>query len=232
MVIFLVANVVVFQPWAWDNTKVLAYWFLACCILVAALCTRRWATGRLPERALITVTLATLVLSGLLEHLNQMLGRDRHLLLTAEELLLADAVRARTPARAVFAVGLRHNHPITMLTGRRVIVGYPGWMWSQGLDYREREGALHAIFALRPDAPGLIRQYQVDYVVIGPDECEHLAADVLSYRARFPRLLHTPNYEIFAAAGREEGGTPPASSAPVAYDPQPTAGCGARSTPR
>ena len=38
--VFVIANVVVFQPWAWDNTKVLAYWFLAGCILVAALLSR------------------------------------------------------------------------------------------------------------------------------------------------------------------------------------------------
>src|SRR5262249_46312217 len=42
MPIFVIANLVVFQPWDWDNTKVLMYWFLGTCILVAALIARTW----------------------------------------------------------------------------------------------------------------------------------------------------------------------------------------------
>ena len=97
MPVFVIANVAVFQPWAWDNTKVLAYWFLAICILVGALLTAAWANGGALVRATIVGALATMVLSGLLENFNQLLGRDRHLMLTAEEVGLADSVRARIP---------------------------------------------------------------------------------------------------------------------------------------
>jgi hypothetical protein len=198
MPVFLIANVVAFQPWDWDNTKILAYWFLACCILVAALVSRLWDGKGLPARAAIAAAIGTMVLSGLLENLSQALGRDRHRILTTEELRLADSTRARTPPRAVLAVGLRHNHPITLLTGRRVVLGFPGWMWSQALPYQERERALSAIFALTEDAPRLLQKYGVDYVVIGPDERERFEADLEGYRARFPTLLRTENYEIFA----------------------------------
>jgi uncharacterized membrane protein len=85
-------------------------------------------------------------------------------------------------------------------------------MWSQGLHYRERERALGAIFALTQDAPRLLRQYAVDYVVIGPDERQRFAANLAGYRARFPTLLRTENYEIFAVRGLRRA-TP--NSAPV-----------------
>ena len=149
-------------------------------------------------RVTIVGALATMVLSGVLENFNQLLGRDRHRILTAEEVSLADSVRARIPPRAVLAVGLRHNHPVTLLTGRRVLLGFPGWMWSQGLDYGDRERALSAMFALSPEAPRLFRRYGVDYVVIGPDERERSTVNLAAYHARFPRLLRTQSYEIFA----------------------------------
>jgi hypothetical protein len=190
--------VVVFQPWAWDNTKVLAYWFLATCILVGALLSAAWANGRALVRATLVGVLATMVLSGVLEDFNQLLGRDRHRMLTAEEMSLAVAVQVRIPPRAVLAVGLRHNHPVTLLTGRRVLLGFPGWMWSQGLDYGDRERALRAMFALGPEAPRLFQRYGVDYVVIGPEERERSTANLAAYHARFPRLLRTQSYEIFA----------------------------------
>ena len=71
-------------------------------------------------------------------------------------------------------------------------------MWSQGLDYGDRERALSAMFALSPEAPGLFRRYGVEYVVIGPDERERSIASLAAYHARFPRLLRTQSYEIFA----------------------------------
>ena len=210
---FAMANILVFQPWDWDNTKILAYWFLACCILVSALLARWWETGGMFTRAVTAAALVTMVLSGLLENASQALGRDRHLVLTAEEMRLAAWTRARTRPQAVFAVGLRHNHPITLLTGRRVVLGFPGWMWSQGVPYHERELALRAIFALTEDAPGLIQLYGVDYVVIGPDERQRFAANLEGYRARFPTLLRTENYQIFAVdAGEQPDGNTTSAS--------------------
>src|SRR5205823_9501824 len=38
--VFLIANVVVFQPWDWDNTKVLVFWYLAGAVAVGALLHR------------------------------------------------------------------------------------------------------------------------------------------------------------------------------------------------
>src|SRR6185369_7652666 len=42
MPVFVAANVAVFQPWDWDNTKVLVWWFLAACILVASWMVKTW----------------------------------------------------------------------------------------------------------------------------------------------------------------------------------------------
>ena len=48
-------------------------------------------------RATIVGALATILLSGVLENFNQLLSRDRHLMLTAEQVSLADSVRAGYP---------------------------------------------------------------------------------------------------------------------------------------
>jgi uncharacterized membrane protein len=81
------------------------------------------------------------------------------------------------------------------------MMSYPGWMWSQGFDYAERERDLRAIFTLRPEAERLITDYHVDYVVIGPYEREQLGADPVAFRARFPVVIRTAGYEVFAVSG-------------------------------
>lgn len=198
MPLFLIANVAVFQPWDWDNIKVLAYWFLAVCVAVAALLTRWWRTQRtFAVRSLIAAAVVTMTLSGLLLNLSQLLGQDQHLLLTREEVDLAATVRTITPPAAIFAAGLQHNHPISVLAGRRVMMGYPGVLWAQGIDYAQRERDLRAIYALASDMPALVSRYDVTYVVIGPNEQQQLGANLAGYRARYPLVLHTANYEIF-----------------------------------
>ena len=201
---FVVANLVVFQPWDWDNTKVLIYWFLAVCVLVAALLARTWRRHRdAVVRSMVGGVVATMILSGLLWNLFQLQGKGRTQLLTAEEVALGEAVRAQTAPRALFAIGLQHSHPVPMLAGRRSLMSFPFFLWTWGIDYAERERDLRAIYALAPEAPQILSDYGVDYVVIGPAERQDLGADLAAYRTRYPTAIRTANYEVFAVGDAE-----------------------------
>ncbi|HTM57307.1 MAG TPA: hypothetical protein VL123_02710 [Candidatus Udaeobacter sp.] len=199
---FLIANLFIFQPWDWDNTKILTLWYLGISILCGAALAalwRRWA-GAVPRIAL-GVALASMVLSGLLLNLDEMMGRDRHTLLSHEELDLARMIRERTPPHALFAAGLRHNHPVAVLSGRRVLIGYPAWLWSQGIDSAAEERDLRTILAFAPGAPELIARYGIDYVVVGPEETEKLGANPGAYASRYPCVIRTASYSVFAVGG-------------------------------
>jgi hypothetical protein len=62
-----------------------------------------------------------------------------------------------------------YNSPV-FLTGRRSLLGYPGWMWSRGLDSTQRQAEIARIYAGANDADSLLRAYRADYVLIGPEE--------------------------------------------------------------
>ena len=203
MAIFVVANVVVLQPWDWDNHKVLVYWFLAASILVAALLVWAWRTQGTALRALISIGLVTMLLSGVLEDANQALGRDRYGLLNAEELEVARQVRQLTPPDSIFAAGIQNNHPVPTMAGRTVMMGYPGWLWTEGLPYGPREADLRALYAYGSDdeASQIIDRYGLDYLVLGPNERDALGANVDALRAAFPTVVSTENYEILDLHG-------------------------------
>lgn len=202
MPVFVIANLIVFQPWDWDNTKILVYWFLAVCLLVAALLVRLWRRYRSPVvRGILLFALTTMLLSGLLINLQQLLGLDRHVLLTTEELQVAEQVREKTAPRAMFVTGIQHNHPVSVLTGRRIVMGYPGWLWSYGFDYSTEYRDLQSIYAFEPDTPELLKKYHVDYVVIGPGELQEFAVDVPAFSRRYPTIIRTDNYAVFDVRG-------------------------------
>lgn len=198
MPIFAICNLVAFFPWDWDNTKFFFYWFLAVTILVAALLVRTWREhSSLVVRALVLSVVATMTLSGLLLNFQQLIGKDHNLFLSTEELAVAAQVRDLTPPHAVFATGLQHNHPVTVMAGRAVMMGYPGWLFSYGIDYSQRERDLRAIYALAANTPALLEKYNVEYVVIGPNERQNLKPNVEAFRSRYQRIINTGNYEVF-----------------------------------
>jgi hypothetical protein len=84
---------------------------------------------------------------------------------------VAQWVRQHTSPTAVFAVADEHNSPIPTLAGRRVLIGYPGWLWTYGLpDYTQKGEDEKRILDGDPSTPALVKKYRVDYVMIGPQE--------------------------------------------------------------
>src|SRR5207302_4743457 len=81
----------------------------------------------------------------------------------------AELIKQKTEPRALVIHAPVHNHPV-FLTGRRSLMGYPGHIWTHGLDFAPREADIGRIYAGGPEAPGLLAKYGVEYVVVSPLE--------------------------------------------------------------
>jgi hypothetical protein len=168
---FLVPNIIVLQPWDWDNTKFFVFWALLGSILVGGFLARMFQRG--PGSAIAASGLLILLgLSGALD-----LARASDFSVSAVQftdsggLQVADWVRTHTSPTALFVVADEHNSPIPTLAGRRVLIGYPGWLWTYGLpDYVQKGIDEKKILDGDPATPDLVRRYGVDYVMIGPQE--------------------------------------------------------------
>jgi hypothetical protein len=82
---------------------------------------------------------------------------------------VARAIREKAGPRAVVLHAPTYNSPV-FLTGRQSLLGYPGWIFSRGLDYTQREKDIAQIYEGAPAAEALLRKYHVEYVLIGPAE--------------------------------------------------------------
>jgi hypothetical protein len=199
---FLVPNVLVLQPWDWDNTKFFAYWALIGAIGVAALLAR---IGRMapPLGAAITVVLlAVLTVSGGVDVWNATWGRDQRALFTdAGGVRAAAWVRSNTDRKAIFVVAPVHNEPIPCLSGRRVMDGYPGWLWTYGFsDWQQRTDDAQRILQGGAGAGGLVRRYNVDYVVIGPQELSSARASAAYWNSAARVVYRDEGYTIYRTA--------------------------------
>jgi hypothetical protein len=165
---FFIPNLIKVAPWVWDNIKVLFLWYVASAPLVAWLLARWWQ-----QRSFIPwlapPVLATLLLAGALDVLRVVSEASEYQEFDAHGIAAANVISAQTAPRSRVLHAPTYNSPV-FLTGRRSLLGYPGWMWSRGLDYSERSADIARIYSGAPEADGLLRKYNVDYVLVGPME--------------------------------------------------------------
>jgi hypothetical protein len=165
---FIVPNLLKLSPWIWDNIKFLFYWYVASVPLVAFVLARLWQERTL-RRWITGAVLVTLTLSGALDILRGITPATRFQEFTRDGISMAELMRVVTPPRALVLHAPEWNSPV-FLTGRRSLLGFPGWIWSRGLDTTQRDRDIHAIYSGAPDAAGLMEKYHVDYVLLGPSE--------------------------------------------------------------
>ena len=176
MLVFAACNVVVFQSWDWDNTKLLAYWYLGVALVLGALAARWWR--HLWPRIGVGAVAASVLLTGIVVMLRfapWTPPQDRisgpYEIASAQELALASHVAESTAGNAVFLTFGRPNDPLLAAGGRTGVMGYYGWIWSYGTAIGTRYGDVQRMYqgcttAAECTVPALLHRYDVSYVEI------------------------------------------------------------------
>jgi len=82
----------------------------------------------------------------------------------------------KMPLEARFAAFPTYNHPL-LLQGRKVVMGYPGHLWTQGFDdYGKTNEQLTKLMQGAPNWPDLARTLHVRYVFWGREEKTNYAS--------------------------------------------------------
>jgi hypothetical protein len=186
---FIIPNVLKMAPWIWDNIKVLFYWWLASAPLVALLLARLWRQGGL-KRAIALALFVCITLAGALDVAAIVLRSNRYEVFNADGIKFAELIKRETAPRAMVVHAPVHNHPV-FLTGRRSLMGYPGHVWTHGLEFAPRESEIRRVYAGTPDAAAILRKYSVAYIVVSP-----LERNIMNVNEQF-----LSNFEIVGEVG-------------------------------
>jgi len=165
---FLIPNLFRMSPWIWDNVKFLIYWYLLSIPLVALLLARLAGRGWWGGLGAAMLTCG-LLLAGGLDVWRVASGAQDHGIFDREGLAMAESIAAAVPPRLLVLHAPTHNSPV-LLSGRRSLLGYPGHIWSQGLDAGRREEEIRLMYQAGPKGVALLAGHGVRYVLIGPAE--------------------------------------------------------------
>jgi len=202
--IFIIANLFLFQPFAWDNTKMFIWSSLGFSFLTVytfeQIVKKKWKNLFIKKAIdiLLGITFFLIILSGLMDAY-YIVRHDlhSHIMYQKEELDLADWVENETEFDAVWLTGDKHNHFVFNLTGRQTLLTYRGWLWTHGYDYRPIERDVQLIFSDPINHLELLKKYSVKYIVVGQNEKTVWKANEEQFMINFPLIKQTNNYKIF-----------------------------------
>ena len=164
VVIFAIGYFVQTAPWDWDNLKLMVWGYFLILPFLWSDLIGRWA---FPERA---VTCIALFASGFITLLGGLAaGHPGFGLMDRARLdAIGTAVRP-LPVEARFAAYPTYNHPL-LLQGRKVVLGYPGHLWTEGFDYDKPNRELASLMRGAPNWREAAQALGVRYIFWGREE--------------------------------------------------------------
>ena len=166
LVVYVVAELIQFQPNEYDNNKLFYAAYIAMLPAVGWYLVTLWnrLKGVRGRAVLAAVFLLASTLSGALT-----VGREvvsNYQLFTEAEVQAAGFVEKETPADAVFLTGVQHKNPVAALAGRSIVCGTPSYLYFHGIDYSEQYMAAKQMLELPEDSAELFEAYGVSYAYI------------------------------------------------------------------
>ncbi len=196
--LFLVANIVSFQPNPYDNNKLLYIWYMVTDILV---CSWLWQLlEKVRPHALAGALAAAVVVLGTLSGAMTMLREavSEYQLLSGPQVRAAAFITDNTDPHGLFLTAANyHTNPVSILTGRDILCGSDTFLYYHGIDYAERQSHVAAMYAGGEDFERWAEQYGVDYVYIGDGERDLYTVDTAYFQQNYPLVYDQDGILIF-----------------------------------
>ena len=194
---FFVPNFVKLAPWVWDNIKMLFYWWIVSAPIVALLLARLWEQ-QVGQKVLAASLFGMMTLAGALDIFPLLMQQGQYGEFDRDGVAFAETIKQQTPPSATILHAPIHNTPV-YLTGRKSIMGYPGHIWTHGLEFGPREQEIKQIYSGSSNAAALLAKYGVDYVVIGPHEFSTESPNS-AFFAAYPEVANVGDYHLYKVA--------------------------------
>ena len=197
VVIFLIAELAVFQPNVYDNNKLLYVAYLLMCGVVADFMVEAYGKmqGRVLKRVFAVGVLFLCTVSAVLT-----IGREcvaEYQLIGYDQYKLGEYVLENTEPDDKFLTDTRHNNVIAALTGRNIQCGSGSYVYYHGLDYSEQAYAIQTMYEQPGMYPDAFAYYGIDYIVISPYERSGYNVDEWTIAAIYPCVYDVDGVRVY-----------------------------------
>lgn len=191
--LFLLSNLFLFQPNDWDNTKILLWSHLLLCIPVSRMLSKM-SKKTMMMTFISGLLFISMTFSGFLDLLYiTNTEKIQAVEWNSEDIKLAHDFREISNGTDIVLTSDQHNHWVSGLTGRQILMGYKGWMWTYGINYTLREEEIKKMYAGGEESKLLLSKYKIKWVVVGRPELNDYNANEMFFIKNYPMVLRN-NY--------------------------------------
>lgn len=199
LLFFAVVQIIRFQPWDYDNNKILVYMqFFAAPAIVAFFA---WLKDH--QKVLGSILFATFVIiaihSGVLDQVPRALVPYGNLpvIFNTDVIIMSDYIKRNIDEKEIILTSSTHLNPVNSLAGRPVIVGYPGWLWTRGISYVKEENDLKNFYYDPISNFDIASKYGAKYVLIDSTAIYDWKAQVNKFDTNFNLLLSQGEFRLY-----------------------------------
>ena len=172
LLIFFIAELVVFQPNEYDNNKLLFVAFVFMCGIVSdfviKLFEKNW--NIIFKGALAVSLLFVGVFSSSMTIARECVSDYE--LYSKAQVDAAEYIEKNTAEKAVFLTGDNHNNAVAALTGRSIVCGADTFLYYHGINTAERKNEVANMYADPVGNKELYKKYNVSYIFVSDVETD------------------------------------------------------------
>lgn len=194
--IWFTANIIKFQPWDYDNNKILAYFLLLGSLIIGYFFERWRFKG---AKILIATLTFFIIFSGTIDVLSRssFASPTLHEIFNTKEQTTAKWISENILPKQTILTGTSHLNLVSSLSGKPVLMGYPGWLWTHGIKYQEREKDIKKMFEGGEEAEKLFKKYNIDYLMISWKERSNYTVNETFFNQNYPVIFQLDDIKIY-----------------------------------
>lgn len=199
LALFLAVMFIRFQPWDYDNNKILVYFQVLAAPVITYLLMKIYERFKLSGVIAIVAISILLLYSGLLDNLPRFMvfKESTPIIFDTNAQKMADYIKSNIPEQDQILTGNTHLNLVSSLAGREVLEGYPGWLWTRGIDYGPREDDIKSFYANpSPESP-TVSKYSIKYILLDDQARYDFGADPTIFDQTFSKVYEIGDYSLY-----------------------------------
>jgi len=198
--LFFLGQLIRFQPWDFDNNKIFVYFqFFAAPVIVALFI---WVAkfSKLVGLIGLLIFVLAVTFTGVLDQIPRVLVKTEQIpvIFGSDSIAMAEFIKKNVSQNEKIITTSTHLNPVSSLAGRPVMVGYPGWLWTRGINYSVREGNLKSYYSNPLTNTNIPILYGANFVLVDPTAIYDWKADTTAFDSRFKLLFRSGQYSLYA----------------------------------
>lgn len=166
LMLFALPNFFLFQPWNFDNNKILFYWWIIA-ILFCVTPFLMWLWNeKLIGKILVIILVFFAVIAGSVDFTARIIATEELYFgysdSNKDKFAMGQWIKANTPANSLFLTSSWVDPAPLFLSGRPIYLGYEGWLWTWGLDASANKKNIEKILNGNLD---LACEEKIDYIL-------------------------------------------------------------------